>query len=258
LQPPPPPLLGPLGPQDALLQSSETARSLFFTDLRFACPVCSVPKLIQDNKPYHKGVWNSIMCHACHTASASHRWACPCNLNWRNCPIHYKWIFFSKKTGGVATRRERPRISSAVYLSTQFTFKKRGAGTLGGGSTASSSVKLPRTHSISLSSQDKSTKHNIKRKSQDLVSHSNPGDLFRGMSASALAKMPRLASRFGHLLPDNSSRVGAQSSGGQSSTPDLPSLGFSSSEGSTLPHAHNVHILHAGASLTQANLGERL
>jgi hypothetical protein len=195
-----PPLHGPLGPQDTLLQHSEIARELFFKELRFHCPCCNTSKLIRDIKPYHKGVWPPIQCSACNKASASHKWACPCNSNWRDCPIHSKWLIFYKKPVRKVTSRLSVRFSSTEYLATPS--RKRTAGPMGGDSTAT--LKPPCKHRKVSSCSNVSngtTIHNTnERKAKTDVVPTNPNLLFRGMSTTALSKMPRLASRFGHLL----------------------------------------------------------
>jgi hypothetical protein len=68
------------------------------------------------------------------------------------------------------------------------------------------------------------------------------------MSASAISKMPRLASKFGHLLARQFSPSN-QSADTQYSHFETSSPGFASSEGaSTSSHVPIVHM-HAGTSL---------
>jgi hypothetical protein len=103
------------------------------------------------------------------------------------------------------TSRLSVRFSSTEYLATPS--RKRTAGPMGGDSTAT--LKPPCKHRKVSSCSNVSngtTIHNTnKSKAKTDVVPTNPNLLFRGMSTTALSKMPRLASRFGHFLAKQSS-----------------------------------------------------
>jgi hypothetical protein len=163
------------------------------------CPSCATPRSVARVVPRAGYKWALLTCASkhCKKSCKVNLWDCECGKHWRVCPKHAKWDHFASllRANPVPASLKLDHSASELALPPSKVRKK--------------SAPAPRQKRAQPSSSLTTT---------NLVQHS-------------LAKVPRLAARFAHLLnrSESSSVVDVQSAGSVLST----GLNVESSSGTT-------------------------